>query len=169
MYTMERQLNAESVEPKQRIRDSKLGRRGDVKTLKYFSLVVLQKKKKTFSSPLIRCRHDKVCQTIAIDRSSSWPSRLRISLSLRDALPLLLKRATPLPPVSSFRCKTAAVVDERASVSRNSCSFFFFFPLRARYVSIPVIFRREAGSRVLFPLTGASSLRDRSYGSEDFN
>lgn len=68
-----------------------------------------------------------MCQTIAIDRSSSWPSRLRISLSLRDALPLLLKRATPLPPVSSFRCKTAAVADERASVSRNSCSFFFFF------------------------------------------
>lgn len=48
MYTMERQLNAESVEPKQRIRDSKLGRRGDVKTLKYFSLVVLQKKKRPF-------------------------------------------------------------------------------------------------------------------------
>lgn len=46
MYTMERQLNAESIEPKQRIRDSKLDRRGDVKTLKYFSLVVLQKKKK---------------------------------------------------------------------------------------------------------------------------
>lgn len=50
MYTMERQLNAESVEPKQRIRDSKLGRRGDVKTLKYFSLVVLQKKKDLFFS-----------------------------------------------------------------------------------------------------------------------